>query len=183
MLLLRTWCGLCLAGCDENCITMVFLSTQTVGWGSLSRTEPAKHLQSFLILLFFMAPHVVRAQSTYKDIRIRSLHMHTHTHYKYMHFWWWVGQMRTKEMTNQYAEERRLVSTFNFDLEENEDTSNHAQVDCFSKCMLVYFSISITHWTLMRTIYIHMICLHVSTHTRDPGLIFLTGKISGRHEA
>ena len=49
-------------------------------------------------------------------------HAHTCTHYKYMHFWWWVGQMRTKEMTNQYAEERRWVSTFNFDLEENEDT-------------------------------------------------------------
>ena len=47
-------------------------------------------------------------------------------------------------MTNQYAEERRWVSTFNFDLEENEDMlitpSNRAQVDCFSKCMLGYFS-------------------------------------------
>ena len=33
----------------------------------------------------FMAPHLIRAQSTYKDIRIHSIHhthtcMHTHTH-------------------------------------------------------------------------------------------------------
>ena len=38
--------------------------------------------------------------------------------------------------------------------------SNHTPVDCYSKCMLGYFSISITHWTLMWTTYIHMIRLH-----------------------
>ena len=127
MLLLRTWCGLCLAGCDENCITMVFLSTPTVGWGSLSRTEPAKHFQSFF--LFFKIVYDTPCCKTkspehlqvHKNMFISS-HMHTHTHYKCMHFWWWVGQMRTKETTSQYAEERRWVFTFNFDLEENEDT-------------------------------------------------------------
>ena len=34
----------------------------------------------------FMMPHLVRAQSAYKDIRIHPFH-HTHTHYKYMHYW------------------------------------------------------------------------------------------------
>ena len=42
----------------------------------------------------FMAPHLVRAQSAYKDIRIHSFHhthrhtrTHAHTHYKYLHYW------------------------------------------------------------------------------------------------
>ena len=73
----------------------------------------------------FMAPHLVRAQSAYKDIRICSFHhthihacmhihkythtyththTHTHTHhYKYMHYWWW-GWYSEKKTTAQYTE-------------------------------------------------------------------------------
>ena len=54
-----------------------------------------------------MAPHLVRAQSTYKAIRIHSFHhthtpthmrthtptCHTHTHTKYMHYWWQIGNL------------------------------------------------------------------------------------------
>ena len=49
----------------------------------------------------FMAPHLIRVWSTYKDTRIHSshahthkhthahtrAHTHTHTHYKYMRYW------------------------------------------------------------------------------------------------
>ena len=68
-----------------------------------------------------MAVHLVRAQSTYTDKEICSFHhththTHTHTHYKYMHNWWWVGKMRRKKMTDQYAAEKRWV--FSFDLRE-----------------------------------------------------------------
>ena len=39
-----------------------------------------------------MVPHLIRAWSAYKDIRIHLFHLththtHTHTHYKYMHYW------------------------------------------------------------------------------------------------
>ena len=60
----------------------------------------------------FMVPHLVRAPSAYKDIKIHSFyhthtarhtqaaharthtrtHTHTHTHYTYMHYWWWFGK-------------------------------------------------------------------------------------------
>ena len=87
-----------------------------------------------------MAPHLVRAWSTYKDIGSFSsshththththacthtcthnthtyTHTHTHTYYKYMHSWWWAGRMRRKKMTNPYAGEKRCV--FSFDLKE-----------------------------------------------------------------
>ena len=64
----------------------------------------------------FKAPHLVRAQSTYKDIRIH-LHLHiqthaTHSHTRHthhMHYWWWIG-------IDQYAEEKRW--DFSFDLRE-----------------------------------------------------------------
>ena len=72
----------------------------------------------------FMAPHLIRAQSAYKHIRIHSFHhthkhthtwtcvpahppTHTDTHNKYMHYCWWTGKMR-----DQYAEEKGQV--FNF---------------------------------------------------------------------
>ena len=75
-----------------------------------------------------MAPHIVRAPSTYKDIRmiISSLspsssltpppqHTHTHTHNKYMHYWWWISKT-----TDQYTEEMRW--DFSSDLkDESED--------------------------------------------------------------
>ena len=48
-----------------------------------------------------MAPHLVRAWSTHKDIRICSFH-HTHAHahtrvhtLQYMHYWWWVDRLRS----------------------------------------------------------------------------------------
>ena len=44
----------------------------------------------------FTAPHLERAQSTYKDIRICSFY-HTHTRYKYTRYWWRVGRMRRKK--------------------------------------------------------------------------------------
>ena len=34
----------------------------------------------------FMVPHLIRAQSTYRDIRKYSFY-HTHTHYNYIHYW------------------------------------------------------------------------------------------------
>ena len=85
-----------------------------------------------------MVPYLIRAWSTY--IRTHSFHhththarthahttqphththalthTHTHTHYKYMHYWWWVGTMWRKKMTDQYAEEKRWV--FSFDWKE-----------------------------------------------------------------
>ena len=39
---------------------------------------------------------------------------HTHTHYKYMHYWWWVGRMRKKKTTNQYAKEKKWVFNSDF---------------------------------------------------------------------
>ena len=39
---------------------------------------------------------------------------HTPTHCKYMHYWWWIGKM-----TDQYAEEKRCV--FSFDLKEESE--------------------------------------------------------------
>ena len=69
-----------------------------------------------------MAPHLLRAQSVYKDIRIHSFHhshthtraraprcTYTHTHYKYMYYWWWIGKT-----TDQYAEKKRWVFSFDF---------------------------------------------------------------------
>ena len=61
----------------------------------------------------FVASHLVRAQSAYKDIKIHSFrhththarthaHTYTHTHartrtrYKYMHCWRWAGTMKRK---------------------------------------------------------------------------------------
>ena len=63
----------------------------------------------------FMAPHLVRAQSTYTHF-ITHTHAHTlslshthslslthalslsltHTHYKYKHYWWWIGTIGRK---------------------------------------------------------------------------------------
>ena len=76
------------------------------------------HFEKYVIIIrtLFMAPHLVRAQGAYEDIRLRSFHhhtcmracMHTHTHtqthmhtlYKYMHYW--VGRMRGKKITDWY---------------------------------------------------------------------------------
>ena len=57
-----------------------------------------------------MVPHLVRAQSAYKNIRIHThthAHAHTHTHNKHMLYWWLIGKM-----TDQYAEEKRWVFSF-----------------------------------------------------------------------
>ena len=37
-------------------------------------------------------------------------------HYKYVHYWRWIGRMRRKKMTDQYAEEKMWV--FSFDLKD-----------------------------------------------------------------
>ena len=68
----------------------------------------------------FTAPHLERAQSTYKDIRICSFY-HTHTHAPNTHVTGdklveWEG----KKMTDQYAEEKRWVCSFELK-EESED--------------------------------------------------------------
>ena len=64
----------------------------------------------------------------YKDTLILShtrTHMHTHmctytTNTCISDYWWWVGRMRRKKTTDQYAEEKRWV--FSFDLrDESED--------------------------------------------------------------
>ena len=47
-------------------------------------------------------------------------HARTHTTDKHMHYWRWVGRMRRKETTAQYAEEKRWVFSFGFK-EESED--------------------------------------------------------------
>ena len=64
-----------------------------------------------------MAPHLVRAQSAYKDIRVRSFY-HTHTTNICMYGLGMGDGLveRKKKITDQYAEEKRWV--FSFDLRE-----------------------------------------------------------------
>ena len=74
----------------------------------------------------FMAPHLIRAQSAYKDIRIHSFHhshththtqtcapTHPHTHNKYMHYCWWIGKMR-----DQYAQAKGQVFSFHVHMKQ-----------------------------------------------------------------
>ena len=63
--------------------------------------------------------------------KLISSHTHTlslfHTHYKYTHCWWWViNWYNEKKMTDQYAEERRWV--FSFDLKEGSASSSPSWV-------------------------------------------------------
>ena len=98
---------LCLGSGSIPDLTLKCARTSTTGYNNNNR--------------LFMAPHLVRAQSAYKDIRIHSFyhrhvcththtppHTHTrahaHTHYAYMHCWWWIGKT-----TDEYAEEQRRV--------------------------------------------------------------------------
>ena len=69
-----------------------------------------------------MAPHLVRAQSTYKNTRIHSFHhTHTHTHTLQIHALLVMGgRMRRKKTTDQHAEEKRWVSSFDLK-KESED--------------------------------------------------------------
>ena len=120
-------------------------------------------------------PHLVRARSTYKDIRIHSFHhthMHTHnthihthtvththahthrctctctrahTHYKHMHYWWWVGKM-----TDQYAEEKRWV--FSFDLREWRRMPYR---EAYSLHYTVYSS-----WSYLKNAYAALLCVY-----------------------
>ena len=83
-----------------------------------------------------MAPHLVRAQCTPKrPMDIRSFyftHTHTHTHYKYRPHCWWFGRTRRKKRTNQYAEEKRWVFSFNVKGEYYYQCEKH-----FVKVMLI----------------------------------------------
>ena len=81
-----------------------------------------------------MAPHLVRAQSAYKDLRIHSFqqththrdgthththtvtHTHTHTLYKYMHYWLWIGKT-----TGHGMQRRRQRWGCQFLLKRSED--------------------------------------------------------------
>ena len=68
-----------------------------------------------------MAPHLVRTRSAYKGIRILiSYHTHTHTHYKIIHALLVMGWYNEKKTTDQYAEKKRWIFTFDLQ-EESED--------------------------------------------------------------
>ena len=67
-----------------------------------------------VIIRFFMAPHLIRAQSTHKDIRIHSSHTHAH---RCMHALTHTHTHTTNtcitgdglvKTTDQHAEEKRL---------------------------------------------------------------------------
>ena len=59
-----------------------------------------------------MAPHLVRAQSTYKDIRIGLFHhtrTHTHTHTLLIHALLVIDWYNERKTIDQYAVEKRRV--------------------------------------------------------------------------
>ena len=66
-----------------------------------------------------MVPHLVRAWSAYKDLRIRLFH-HTHTHTLQIHALLVMGWYNERKENDRsvYTEEKRRV--FNFDLEKKK---------------------------------------------------------------
>ena len=73
-----------------------------------------------------MAPHLVRAHSTY-NIWICSFHPPPPpppTPYKYTHYWWWVGTMRRKNMrlTHTLQIHALLVGTMREKTKQNRNT-------------------------------------------------------------
>ena len=80
-------------GAQNKVMSSFGIASEGESFGAAQREERSRDNNNNNRL--FMAPHLVRAQSTYKNIKINSFyHTHTqtharrtHTHYNHMHYW------------------------------------------------------------------------------------------------
>ena len=121
-------------------------------WTMETSHDCKSNTKSIILIIYinnrlFMAPHLVRAQSAYKDqdslisshthrcMCAHTLsHTHTRTQYKFIHYWWWLVQWeendrsvcRREEVGYQFSLKKRVKTN----AWQREEESSRSQVRC-----------------------------------------------------